>query len=108
VGGLAVKVTRSQWILVATACLIVAASAAQPGTDLPPGANGSNWVPISDSAGILLTNVSGMPDALRLQLQGSNPDTFPLRGTGILMVKYGGGWRRVDLDLPAARLQQLH
>ena len=101
------KVTRSQWILVTAACLIVAASAAQSGADRPPGADGNNWIPFSDSAGILLTNVAGTPDALRLQ--GFNVEPLAARrGTGILMVKYGGTWMRVDLVPPPARAQQLH
>ena len=101
------KVTRSQWILVATACLIVASSKAQSGGDRPPGADGNNWVPISDSAGILLTNVAGTPDAIRLR-QGFNVETIvPRQGTGILMVKHGGTWMRVDLELPRPRVQPL-
>ena len=101
------NVTRSHWILVATACLIVASSAAQSGADRPPGADGNNWVPISESAGILLTNVAGTPDAIRLQ--GINAETIVARrGTGILMVKYGGSWIRVDLELPPPRLLPLH
>jgi hypothetical protein len=101
------KVTRSQWILVATACLIVASSGAQSSADRPPGADGNNWVPISDSAGILLTNVAGMPDAIRLQ--GLNVETIvPRQATGILMVKYRGAWMRVDREFPPARMQPLH
>jgi hypothetical protein len=105
------KVTRSQWILVAAACLVVAASAAQSGSDRPPGADENNWVPISDSAGILLTNVRNMPDPLRLELQlrGLNAETLlPLSGTGILMVRRGRTWTRVDLELPQPRVQQLN
>jgi hypothetical protein len=103
------RVTRSQWILVTAACLIVASSAAQSGADRPPGADATNWIPISDSAGILLTNVAGTPDAIRLQLQGFGGETIvPRRGTGILMVKYGGGWMRVDLEFPQPRMQPLH
>jgi hypothetical protein len=102
------KVTRSQWILVAMACLMVAASAAQSEADRPPGADGNNWVPISDSAGILLTKLSGAPDAIQLQVQGFNVETLvPRRATGILMVKYGGAWMRVDAEPPPPRLQPL-
>jgi hypothetical protein len=101
------KVTRSQWILVATACLIVASSAAQSGADRPLGADGNNWIPISDSAGILLTNVAGMSDAIRLQ--GLDVETIvPRQATGILVVKHGGAWIRVDLEFPQARMQPLH
>ena len=103
------KVTRSQWILVAAACLIVAASAAQSGADLPPGADGNNWVPISDTAGILLTNLAGIPSAIRLNVPKSEVQTLIAgRGTGILMVKQGGIWMRVDLELPPARVQPLN
>ena len=103
------KVTRSQWILVTATCLIVAASAAQSGADLPPGADGNNWVPISDTAGILLTNPAGIPGAMRFQpLQGFNVETIVAgRGPGILMVKHGGAWLRVDLELPPARLRNV-
>ena len=101
------KVSRSQWILVATACLIVASSAAQSGADRPPGADGNNWVPISDSAGILLTNLPEMPDAIRRQ--GLNVEPIaPREATGILMVKRRGAWIRVDVEFPRARMQPLH
>ena len=103
------NVARSQWILVATACLIVASSAAQSGADRPPGADGNNWVPISESAGILLTNVAGTPDVIRLRPQGFDVDTIaPRQATGILMVKYGRAWTRVDLELPPPRMLPLH
>ena len=103
------KITRSQWILVTAACLIVAASAAQSNADLPPGAAGHNWVPISDTAGILLTNVAPTPDAVRLNFQDFTAQTIiPRQGTGILMVRHGGIWMRVDLELPKARMQQLN
>jgi hypothetical protein len=97
------KVTRSQWILVTAACLIVASSAAQDGVDRPPGTDGNNWVPISDSAGILLTNVPA------LRLQGVNVETIvPMQSTGILMVKRGRTWVRVDLELPQPRVHPLN
>jgi len=100
------KVTRSQWILVTVACLIVAAATAQSGADLPPGADGNNWVPISDSAGILLTNVSA---AGAIRLRGFDVETvIPRRATGILMVKHGGSWIRVDAELPEPRVQPLY
>jgi hypothetical protein len=97
------NVTRSQWILVTAACLIVAASAAQSGANLPPGADGNNWVPISDSAGILLTNVPA------LRLQGFDVETIvPMQSTGTLMVKRGRTWVRVDLELPQPRVHPLN
>ena len=100
------SVTRSQWLLVTTACLVVTASMAQSGGDRPPGADGNNWVPISDSAGILLTDVAA-PGAIKLQ--GFKVEAIvPGQGTGILMVKYGGAWVRVDLELPKARMQHLN
>ena len=103
------KITRSQWILVTAACLIVAASAAQTRADLPPGADGNNWIPISDTAGILLTNVAPTPDAVRLSFQDFTAQTIvPRQGTGILMDKHGGAWLRVDLELPKARMQHLN
>ncbi|HEY3516486.1 MAG TPA: hypothetical protein VGL98_05515 [Gammaproteobacteria bacterium] len=102
------KVGPWLWMLVAAVVLIVASSGAQTSADLPPGADGNNWIPISDSAGILLTNEAGTPDSIRLQLPGFNVQTVvPRRGTGILMVKYGGAWMRVDLKLPEARVQPL-
>jgi len=115
------KITRSQWMVVATASLIVAASTAQSAADRPPGIDESRWVPISDTAGIVLTEVTArsgqirpealerMPEALRLQLQSLNRDAITLRpATGILMVKHRGAWMRVDLELPPARVQPLH
>ena len=103
------KISQSQWMVVAAACLIVAASAAQSGADLPPGADGNNWIPISGSAGMLLTNVAGAPDSVRFQFPQLNVQTVvPTRGTGILMVKYGGTWMRVDPEPLPARVQPLH
>jgi hypothetical protein len=103
------KMTRSEWMVAAAACLIVAASTAQSGADLPPGADGSNWIPISDSAGILLTNITRAPDSMRFQFPELDVQTVvPRRGTGILMVKYGGTWMRVDPEPPPARVQPLH
>ena len=100
------KVTRKQWILVTAACLVVAASAAQSGVDRPPGTDGGNWVPISDSAGILLTNVAA-PGAFRLH--GFNVESIgPMQSTGILMVKRGRTWVRVDLELPQPRVHPLN
>jgi hypothetical protein len=100
------SVTRSQWLLVATACLVVTASMAQSGGDRPPGADGNNWVPISDSAGILLTNVS--PSGVT-RLRGFDVETLvPMSGTGILMVKHGGVWMRVDPEPPRPRVQPLN
>jgi hypothetical protein len=107
-GGLAMKVMRSQWIVVTAACLIVASSMAQSGGDLPPGVDESDWIPISDAAGIVLTNVSGIPTIPRLP--GDRVVIVPqlLRpGTGILMVKHGGAWMRLDLELPQPRVQPL-
>lgn len=100
------KITRSQWILVAAACLIVVSSAAQSGADRPPGVDENRWVPISATAGIVLTEVSGMPASFRLtDLEAATP----LRaGTGILMVKRAGAWMRVDLEFPQPRAQPLH
>jgi hypothetical protein len=105
------KVSRSQWILVTAACLIVAASAAQTDADLPPGADGNNWIPISDSAGILLTNATGMPNVIpdAIRRQGFDVLTLvPMRSTGTLMVKHGGIWTRVDLELPQPRVLPLN
>ena len=76
---------------------------------MPPGADGNNWIPISEVAGILLTNVAGAPDAVRFQFPELNVGTVvPRRGTGILMVKYGGTWMRVDPEPAPARVQPLH
>ena len=64
---------------------------------------------ISDSAGILLTNIAGAPDSMRFRFPELNVQTVvPRRGTGILMVKYGGTWMRVDPEPPPARVQPLH
>lgn len=102
------KVTRSQWLLVTAACLIVASSAAQSEADRPPGVDENSWVPISDTAGIVLTNIAGMPAAIRLR-ESEVEAVVPLRtGTGILMVKVGGAWMRVELELPHPRVQPLH
>jgi hypothetical protein len=95
------KVTRSQWILVTTACLIVAVASAQSGLGRPPGVDESTWIPFSETAGIVLTDAVTQPGSVKL--------FFP-RGptTGILMVKVGGAWTRVDLELPQARVHALN
>ena len=99
------KITRSQWFVVGAACLIVAASTAQSDADRPPGIDEGSWVPLSDTAGIALTSGVTLPASIRLR--GSNVEIVPqmLRsGTGILMVKSGSVWMRVDLDLPQPRV----
>lgn len=96
------KITRSQWIVVAAACLIVASSAAQSRADRPPGVAENAWVPISDTAGIVLTNIGGMPAAM--WLRGAEVEALRA-GTGILMVKRAGAWMRVDLELPKPSVQ---
>jgi hypothetical protein len=104
------KVTRSQWLLVVTACLIVAASHGQSAADRPPGVDEDRWIPISDVAGIVVTEFS-MPlrGTFRMNADGT-ATTVPealRRGTGILMVKRGSAWTRIDLELPAPRVQPL-
>lgn len=100
-------VMRSQWMLVAAACLIVASSAAQS-SDRPPGVDENSWVPISATAGIVLTNVTGMPAAVRLRESDVDIAVSLRAGTGILMAKYAGAWMRVDLEAPQPRVHPLH
>ena len=97
------NVTRSQWIVVAAACLIVAASAAQSDADRPPDVDANSWIPISDTAGIALTSSRAVPAGVRLRPDAVVPQVLR-SGTGILMVKNGGVWMRVDLDLPQPRV----
>jgi hypothetical protein len=99
------KVTRSQWLLVTAACLIVASSAAQTGADRPPGVDESNWVPLSATAGIVLTNPA-VPGAIRLRGRNVEPRSLTA-ATGTLMVKLGGVWTRVELEPPAPRVHPL-
>jgi hypothetical protein len=101
------KVTRSNWMLMTAACLIVASSAAQSAADRPPGVDENSWVPLSESAGIVLTNLTGMPATVRLRGAEVDAVTALRAGTGILMVRHGGGWIRVDLELPQPRVQPL-
>jgi hypothetical protein len=107
------KAPVSQWILVAAACVVVAScvrAEAPPDRlpDRPPGVDESSWVPISDTAGIVVTTVTGNPV---IRLRGAEAEAVVpqsiQRGTGILMVKLGGAWTRIDLQLPAARVQPL-
>jgi len=102
------KVTRSQWILVAAACLIVASAAGQSGVERPPGVDENDWIPISATAGIVLTSVTGMPAASRLRDPDAEAAVSLRAGTGILMVKHAGSWMRVDLELPEPRVRPLH
>jgi hypothetical protein len=97
------KVTWSQWILLATACLIVASSRGQAPADRPDGVDADRWVPISDSAGIVLTETMFVPGTDRRELI-----PVPRPRTGVLMLKAQGRWMRVDLEPPAARLHPLH
>jgi hypothetical protein len=108
------KVKWSQSILVAAACLIVASCgdapvADQPTADRPPGVDENSWVRISDTAGIVLTEVRVTPATIRLR--GIDVETVVpqalQRGTGVLMVKVGAAWMRIDLELPAPRVQPL-
>ena len=98
------KASWSQWILVAVVtCSVVASSRGQSPADRPDGVDADRWVPISGSAGIVLTESMFVP--------GTDPRVIvPTRGprTGVLMVKAQGSWIRVDLELPAARLHPLH
>ena len=98
------NVTRSQWILVAAACLIVATSAAQSDADRPPDVDANSWIPISDTAGIALTGRRALPASVRLPQSDAVVPRVLRSGTGILMVKNGGVWMRVDLDLPQPRV----
>jgi hypothetical protein len=98
------KITRPQWTLIAAACLIVAASAAQSDADRPPGVEENRWIPISDTAGIALTSSSALPASVRLRQSDAAVPQVLRSGTGILMVKSGGAWMRVDLDLPQPRV----
>ncbi|HEX7237663.1 MAG TPA: hypothetical protein VF405_11920 [Gammaproteobacteria bacterium] len=99
------KIARSQWLLAATACLIVAASTAQSAADRPPGVDEARWLPISDTAGIALTEPVGvaLPETDRLELIPT-----PRPRTGVMMVKTQGRWIRVDLELPPARAHALN
>jgi hypothetical protein len=99
------RVTRSQWLLAATACLIVAASTAQSAADRPPGVDEASWLPISDTAGIVLKEPIGVPvpGTDRLELIPT-----PRPRTGVMMVKTQGRWIRVDLELPPARAHALN
>ena len=104
------KVTRSQSFLVAAACLIIAASAAQSATDRPPGVDERSWVPISDTAGIVLTDMATTPSSGAFEVRGRDGKPMlpgALQRTGILMVKSGSTWVRVDLQLPPPRVQPL-
>ena len=97
--------TRSQWFVAATACLIVAASTAQSAADRPPRVDEASWLPISDTAGIVLKEPIGVavPGTDRLELIPT-----PRPRTGVMMVKAQGRWIRVDLELPPARAHALN
>jgi hypothetical protein len=116
-------------ILVAAACVIAASCGGPPGpdrptalqrvaerpaaepsvADRPPGVGEDSWVRLSDTAGIVLTDVRATRATIRLK--GIDVETVvpPLlqQGTGVLMVKLGDAWIRVDLALPAPRVQPL-
>jgi hypothetical protein len=104
----------SSWVLIAASSLLAAACIrSEPLADRPPGVDEASWAPISATAGIVLTSIRNIPVAGALRFEtGEAQETVPrLRslqeGTGILMVKVGGAWTRVDLDLPDARLRPL-
>ena len=101
------KPSWSLWILVAVVtCAIVASSRGQSPADRPAGVDADRWVPISDSAGIALTEAIAsvaIPGTERRELI---PALRPR--TGVLMVKAQDRWMQVELELPAARLHPLH
>ena len=104
------KAPVSRWILVVAACFVAISCvrAEAPPPDRPPGVDEASWVPISDTAGIVVTAGTGIP-RFRL-LRDGEVEAVPRalrQGTGILMVKIGGAWTRIDLELPAARVQPL-
>jgi hypothetical protein len=96
-------------VIIASCLLIVAASQGQSRADRPPGVDENHWVPLSDVAGIVLTNAAGMPSVGRFDFNddGTVEPQVVQRSRGTLAVKFGGAWTLVDLEPPPARLQQL-
>jgi hypothetical protein len=98
------KASWSLWILVAVVtCSVVASSRGQSPADRPGGVDTDRWVPISDSAGIVLTEAMFVPGTDRREII---PTLRPR--TGALMVKTQGRWIQVELEAPAARVHPLH
>ena len=76
------------------ACLVLlgtfVSSLAQPaGASPPPGVLADAWVPISESAGIVLV---GEPDLNAFNRFNGRPDIPGERSAGILMAQHNGQW----------------
>ena len=85
----------------------VVATRAQSGAAAPPpGVSAESWVPISDTAGIVLE--SDLTPAVSGSFGGPLGPP-PMRATGTLMVRHNGRWLILESlgdDVP--KFQQLH
>lgn len=102
------KITTPKVLLLSMvgALILVALSEAQSPSDLPPGVSQENWIALSDSAGIVVVELA-FPRGL---IFDSSPGgTLPLPTTmGVLLVKHGDLWTKVDLVPPEPSVRQLH
>lgn len=80
---------------------------AQSSGDRPPGVAQESWIPISDSAGILVLDTSppfgGLTDPLPPNV--SVASRAPI--TGVLVAKHNGVWARIEMPEPPARARPL-
>jgi hypothetical protein len=104
------KALLSKTVVVAVALFVLTTWVrAQSGSDMPPGIDQARWLPLSDSAGILLTDVPSTSPRATYRFEGNEPVVIPdlQQGTGVLIAKLNGLWTRVDLSPPPARAQRL-
>lgn len=101
-------------VLVATTVVITLATwgvAESQSPSRPPGVGEENWIPISDSVGILVTDVRARPGRIRVvpadPADPNNEPTFaevqttPF-GTGVVMAMFQGEWVAFE-DLAISR-----
>jgi hypothetical protein len=85
--------------------LLVSWVGAQSTPDRPPNVPQENWIPLSDSVGVVIVNVNSTPSRTVYRFGANEPKVQS--GTGVLMAKYNGVWTRVDLAPPRAEGQPL-
>lgn len=60
------------------------------GGDRPPGVSAGSWAPISDTAGVVITERTSDGSSAPFQLGQVISQTW--KGSGVLMVRHNGGW----------------
>jgi hypothetical protein len=69
--------------------VMLSTNARSQDTDRPPGVSEANWIPISETAGVVITEDRAVGDSAYLNRQLGFPAQ---RRTGILVVRHNGTW----------------